>query len=197
MVLWSEAKRFDDEEHDIGLARRLADAAVERLMQHTLEAGRVARRIDEYVLAVRARQDARDQMAGCLRPGGDDRELLPHQAVQQARLPGVRAPNQRHGAAMMVHVPSFFRISRAASCSARWRELPVPCAVTASAVHSTSNDWRCAAPCTAVTRYTGNGRCAACSLSCSSVFASFAARSGSSASSRAPKALSAAALAAS
>src|SRR4029077_21246417 len=115
-------------------------------------ARRVARRVEEDVLALRLSENPADQVPRGLRPRRDDRQLLAHQAVEQARLAGVRAADQRHGAAALAQAPSASSMARAASCSARWRELPVPRALSSPTTHSTSNDWRCAAPRTEMSR---------------------------------------------
>ena len=75
------------------------------------------------------------QVAGGLRPGRDDRQLLAHQAVQQARLAGVRPAGDADGAAAVrAHAwPSFSSIACAACCSARWRDVPLPVALQARA----------------------------------------------------------------
>src|SRR5205814_9916928 len=99
---------------------------------------RIAGRVEEHVLALGTRHDAADQVAGGLRARGDDRQLLAHEAVEQARLAGVRPADKRNGTAAMGQAPSCSSIARAASCSARWRELPVPRALRSATTHSTS-----------------------------------------------------------
>ena len=58
------------------------------------------------------REDAGDQVARGLRLGRDDRDLLADQAVQQARLAGVRAPrNADRAAAVRAHCKSLSSLS--------------------------------------------------------------------------------------
>src|SRR5262249_39108075 len=53
-------------------------------------------RVDEDDLGAPEVLDAGDAVPGRLRARRDDRELLTHQAVQEGRLPGVGAPDERH-----------------------------------------------------------------------------------------------------
>src|SRR5258708_28629743 len=155
-VLRPEAQRLDHEQRDIGVARRFGRAPVERPVQGAAPTALLPRRVDKHVLAVLAGQDSGHEVARGLGLRRYDRQLLTHQAVEQARLAGVRPSGDAYGAAAMrVHAfSSFSSIARAACCSARWREVPLPVALSpaSGSAHSTSKDWRCDAPRTDSTR---------------------------------------------
>src|SRR5206468_10432630 len=192
-VLGAEAQHLDHEQRDIGVARRFGRPSVQGAMKYAARARLLPGCVHEDVLTVLARQDAGDQMPRGLRFGRDDRELFADQAVEQARFPGIRATGDAYRAtAPHFHFESCSSIALAACCSARWREVPLPVAVRPSSptAHSTSKDWRCAAPCTDSTRYSGSRRRFACSISCSWVFGSLPGCSGSSRSTRGPNAFS-------
>src|SRR5262249_58478790 len=52
--------------------------------------------VDEDAVGVADGLDVRDAVTGGLGTRVDDRELLTYQAVQERRLPGVGAPDERH-----------------------------------------------------------------------------------------------------
>ncbi len=94
-VLGREAARLDHEQRHVGVARGLAGAAVQPAVQDASGARLLARGVDEHVLATVPREDAGYQMPGGLRPGRDDRQLLPDQPVEQAGLADVGAARDR------------------------------------------------------------------------------------------------------
>src|SRR5688572_6507767 len=189
LVVRPEAQRFHHEERDIGVARGLGGAAVEAAVQRVAGLCLLPGRVDEHVLALRRGQDAGDQVARGLRLGRDDGDLLAHHPVEQAGFAGVRAAGEADGAAAVrAHAWSLASISRAASCSARWREVPVPWVRASPTAHSTSNERACGAPWVATTRYCGGSWPRAWSSSCRLVLGSFSTRAGSSCSSRGPSA---------
>ncbi len=85
--------------YDVGLGEAGSDVLHHphiHLVQRPVDSGR----IEEGDLSPRVVEDADDPVARRLRFGGDDRDLVAEDAVQQRRLAGIRTADQRDHAEM-------------------------------------------------------------------------------------------------
>ncbi len=140
VVIRGPSEGLDHEHHQVGIFQCGRRGSVHRFVQCPAGVIVQSRGVYEGDLRIGQVRNAEDAMAGCLRPRGDDAELFTDQRVQQGRLADVGPADERREAAAkgVIHgrsqcsVSRVWRIFSAASCSARLRLEPVPCAWSVS-----------------------------------------------------------------